>query len=115
MRATRNRGIQDRSGLRYPRDLSDAEWEIMVPMIPPAKRGSWPYRVNIRVVPGIYKSSPSAARGVCCRRILLYLAIYQPHHELNHEKIISEIRCNRDFGLFLIADGLCARVPSNNT
>jgi hypothetical protein len=29
----------DRSGLRYPSDLSDAEWLIVEPMIPPAKRG----------------------------------------------------------------------------
>jgi transposase len=29
----------DRSGLRHPSDLSDAEWAIVEPMIPPAKRG----------------------------------------------------------------------------
>ena len=26
----------DRSGLRYPSDLTDAEWAIVAPMIPPA-------------------------------------------------------------------------------
>ena len=25
----------DRSGLRYPSDLTDAEWAIVAPMIPP--------------------------------------------------------------------------------
>lgn len=34
-----NRGRYDRSGLRYPSDLTDAEWEIIAPLIPPAKRG----------------------------------------------------------------------------
>src|SRR2546429_1676873 len=29
----------DRSGLRYPSDLIDAEWAIIEPMIPPAKHG----------------------------------------------------------------------------
>lgn len=34
-----NRGRYDRSGLRYPSDLTDDEWEIISPLIPPAKRG----------------------------------------------------------------------------
>jgi hypothetical protein len=29
----------DRSGLRYPSDLTDAEWVIVEPMIPPATHG----------------------------------------------------------------------------
>ena len=29
----------NRSGLRYPSDLSDAEWESVTPLIPPARRG----------------------------------------------------------------------------
>ncbi len=34
-----NRGRYDRSGLRYPSDLTDEEWVIISPLIPPAKRG----------------------------------------------------------------------------
>ena len=34
-----NRGRYDRSKLRYPSDLTDAEWAIIRPLIPPAKRG----------------------------------------------------------------------------
>ena len=34
-----NRGRYDRSKLRYPSDLTDAEWAIIGPLIPPAKRG----------------------------------------------------------------------------
>src|SRR3990172_6383299 len=34
-----HRRAAERSGLRHPSDLSDAEWAIVEPMIPPAKRG----------------------------------------------------------------------------
>jgi transposase len=34
-----NRGRYDRSKLRYPSDLTDEEWAIVGPLIPPAKRG----------------------------------------------------------------------------
>ena len=34
-----NRGRYDRSRLRYPSDLTDAEWPLIKPLIPPAKRG----------------------------------------------------------------------------
>ena len=33
-----NRGRYDRSRLRYPSDLSDEEWCLIEPLIPPAKR-----------------------------------------------------------------------------
>jgi hypothetical protein len=32
-----NRARYDRSKLRYPSDLTDAEWAIIAPLIPPAK------------------------------------------------------------------------------
>ena len=34
-----NRGLYERKGARYPSDLSDAEWALIAPLIPPAKRG----------------------------------------------------------------------------
>jgi transposase len=34
-----NRRRYDRSKLRYPSDLTDDEWELVKPLIPPAKRG----------------------------------------------------------------------------
>jgi len=34
-----NRGRYDRSKLRYPSDLTDAEWSVIGPLIPRAKRG----------------------------------------------------------------------------
>ena len=34
-----NRARYDRSKLCYPSDVADAEWAIIAPLIPPAKRG----------------------------------------------------------------------------
>ena len=34
-----HRRAADRNGLRYPSDLTDAEWAIVGPMIPPARHG----------------------------------------------------------------------------
>ena len=34
-----NRPLYDRSKLRYPSDLTDDEWSLIKPLIPPAKRG----------------------------------------------------------------------------
>jgi len=34
-----NRGRYDRSKLRYPSDLTEEEWSLIGPLIPPAKRG----------------------------------------------------------------------------
>jgi transposase len=45
-----HRSAADRRGLRYPSDLTDAEWAIIAPLIPPAKRGGRPRTVNVREV-----------------------------------------------------------------
>lgn len=45
-----HRAAADRRGLRYPSDLTDAEWALVAPMIPPAKRGGRPREVNLREV-----------------------------------------------------------------
>src|SRR5262249_62368202 len=34
-----HRAAADRSGLRYPSDLTDAEWVLVEPMIPPGRHG----------------------------------------------------------------------------
>lgn len=39
-----------RKGLRYPSDLTDCEWALIEPMIPPAKRGGRRREVNVREV-----------------------------------------------------------------
>ena len=45
-----NRARYDRSMLRYPSDLTDAEWALVEPLIPPAKRGGNKRTVNMREV-----------------------------------------------------------------
>jgi transposase len=45
-----NRARYDRSTLRYPSDLTDAEWALIGPLIPPAKRGGNKRTVNVREV-----------------------------------------------------------------
>jgi transposase len=44
------RGRYDRSRLRYPSDLTDPEWDVVGPLIPPAKRGGNKRTVDIREV-----------------------------------------------------------------
>ncbi len=45
-----NRVRYDRSKLRYPSDLTDEEWVLIAPEIPPAKKGGNRRRVNVREV-----------------------------------------------------------------
>lgn len=45
-----NRGKYNRDGLRYPSDLTDAEWTLVEPLIPPAKRGGRKREVDVREV-----------------------------------------------------------------
>jgi transposase len=39
-----------RRGLRYPSDLTDAEWALVEPLIPPAKRGGRRRTIDVREV-----------------------------------------------------------------
>lgn len=49
-----NRPLYNRDHLRYPSDLTDAEWALVEPLLPPAKRGGRKRTVNLReVVNGI--------------------------------------------------------------
>jgi len=45
-----NRARYDRSKLRYPSDLTDPEWALLGPLIPPAKRGGNKRTVDVRAV-----------------------------------------------------------------
>ena len=44
------RAAAERGCLRYPSDMSDVEWALVAPMIPPARRGGRPRDVNVREV-----------------------------------------------------------------
>ena len=50
MWSTENRGFYDRSRLRYPSDLTDDEWKLVEPLIPPGKRGGGKRTVVMREV-----------------------------------------------------------------
>ena len=45
-----NRKRYDRSALRYPSDLTDEEWALTAPLIPPGKRGGNRRKVDVRQV-----------------------------------------------------------------
>ena len=45
-----HRRAAQRHGLRYPSDMTDAEWAIVEPLIPPARRGGRRRSVNTREV-----------------------------------------------------------------
>ena len=45
-----HRRAADRRGLRYPSDLTDAEWDLVAPFIRGAKRGGRPRTANVREV-----------------------------------------------------------------
>ena len=50
MWTTENRPRYDRDRLRYPSDLTDEEWRLVEPLIPPAKRGGRKREVVVREV-----------------------------------------------------------------
>ena len=50
MWTTKNRSRYNRDNLRYPSDLTDAEWSHIAGLIPPGKRGGGKRRVNLREV-----------------------------------------------------------------
>jgi transposase len=50
MWTTENRARYDRSHLRYPSDLTDEEWALIGPLIPPAKPGGNKRTVDVRAV-----------------------------------------------------------------
>jgi transposase len=55
MWTSEHRRAADRRGLRYPSDLTDGEWALIEPMIPPAKHGGRRRAVNVReVLNGIF-------------------------------------------------------------
>ena len=50
-----HRRSANRAGLRYPSDLTDVEWALVAPLIPPAKHGGRKRSVDVReVLNGIF-------------------------------------------------------------
>jgi transposase len=50
MWTSKNRARYDRSKLRYPSDLTDEEWQLVQPLIPPGKPGGDKRTVDLREV-----------------------------------------------------------------
>ena len=50
MWTTENRTRYDQSELRHPSDLTDDEWAMIEPLIPPATRGGGNRSVDMRAV-----------------------------------------------------------------
>ena len=50
MWTSQNRARYDRSKLRYPSDLTNDEWRLVEPLIPPGKRGGGKRTVIMREV-----------------------------------------------------------------
>ena len=50
MWTSKNRARYDRSKLRYPSDLTDGEWGLVEPLIPPGKTGGGKRTVVMREV-----------------------------------------------------------------
>ena len=64
------RQAHDRAGPRYPSDLTEAEWALVAPFVPPAKRGGRQRTVDVReALNGIFSvlatgcPSGAASRG----------------------------------------------------
>jgi hypothetical protein len=67
MWTTDNRDKYDRDKLRYPSDLTNAEWALVEPLIPPAKHGGRDREVDVReVVNGIMYIIPIAPERLRC-------------------------------------------------
>ena len=64
MWTSKNRRRYDRSKLRYPSDLTDDEWKLVEPLLPPGKPGGGKRTVIMReVVNGLmYVLSTAVAR-----------------------------------------------------
>jgi hypothetical protein len=63
MWTSQNRGRYDRSKLRYPSDLTDGEWKLVEPLIPPGKSGGDRRTVIMReVVNGLMTDSNATER-----------------------------------------------------
>jgi putative transposase len=64
---------------RYPTDLTEAEWRILTPLIPAAKRGGRPRTTDIREV---INALCSVLRGGCQWRLLP--TDFPPHQTVYH-------------------------------
>ena len=73
MWTSKNRIRYDRSKLRYPSDLTDAEWKLIEPLIPPGKPGGDKRTVIMReVVNGLMYVLSSTIRRECLDHMIVF-------------------------------------------
>jgi hypothetical protein len=86
-----NRAQYDRGTLRYPSDLTDNEWALISPLIPPAKRGGNKRTVDGRqIVNGLMFILSTSCQSASLPRDL-------PPHLLNRTGIFGGSNCEVDW------------------
>jgi transposase len=69
-----NRKLYERKGLRYPSDMTDAEWALIEPLISPEKRHGRHREVVMReVVNGIFYLLSTGCQG---RAVTIHLPLW---------------------------------------
>ncbi len=66
----------ERNGQRYASDMTDTEWDIVAPYMPPARRTGRPRTTDLRDV-----------SGECCQTI--FLRFHQARNTLDCKELIS--------------------------
>jgi hypothetical protein len=72
------RRAADRHGLRYPSDLSNAEWALVEAMIPPARHGGRKRSIDVREVLQYGSGGSSGWPGFRCLSISTPTKYTQP-------------------------------------
>ena len=125
MWTTENRRAYERTGLRYPSDLTDAEWALVEPLIPPAKRGGRPRTVDVRaVLNAIFYVLSTGCRWRALPKdfpprssVYEYLELWNWDGTLLriHHALYVEAREQRAAAHQEVAAGMAAPVPSRET
>ena len=104
-----NRSLYDRSTLRYPSDLTDEEWALIEPLIPPAKRGGgnvaafWKReRWGIPLQPGLDEVSLALAADSWSRTYRSHVVTFAATSDAHPSR----------HGLRILPDKVSARWPS---
>jgi transposase len=88
-----NRARYNRDGLRYPSDLTDQEWSLLEPDIPPARHGGRRRSVDVReVVNGLlYLLSTGCQWRAIPRDLPAKSTLYDYLDRWNHDGTLSRI------------------------
>ena len=116
-----NRARYDRSRLRYPSDLTDAEWALIELHIPPAKPGGNKRTVNLREIANGLMYILSTAFHCC---VLLVVRAWCPvvflsctHHAFRARAVrlagdLAALRRDADFAAGLFSAAMLRRSAS---